>query len=143
LKEFFCPWSNGAIHPVARPAFLRAVETSPLNFKILADQFVQIDTPRYYVPSNHPGRAIMNLKRAAEFIEDFKGKKRDLSFVIVFEIEVTIAANAAPGDTFDHRDLDRRIRVGFEIVVADKIVPRRNVKMTDFHRVYDTIRPAQ
>jgi hypothetical protein len=40
FQEFVRPGRNGAIHPIARPAFLRAVKTSALNLKILADQFI-------------------------------------------------------------------------------------------------------
>jgi FdhD protein len=137
------PRGDGVIHPVARPAFLRAFETNPLNFKSLVDQLVEIDTARDHVSSNQPGRAIVNLKCAAELIEDLKGKKCDLPFVIVLEIQVTVTADPAPGDALDYRHLNRRICVRLATVVPDKIVVRRNVKMTDFHRVYDNIRALQ
>ena len=43
------------------------------------------------------------------------------------------------GHTFDQWDFNRRIFVRFAAMVAYKIMPSRNVKMTDFHRRHDTI----
>ena len=75
----------------------------------------------------------MQLERAAKFIKNFEGKKRDLSLVIIFEIEIAVATNTAAGHAFDHRHFDRRIIARFAPVMADKIVAGRNVKMADFH----------
>ena len=46
FQKFFRTRRNGAIHPITGPAFLRAVKSNSLNFKILADQFVKIDIAR-------------------------------------------------------------------------------------------------
>jgi FdhD protein len=73
-------------------------------------------------------------ERAAKFIKNFEGEKRDLSLVIIFEIEIAITANPATGHAFDHGDFDRRIIARFASVMSDEIVAGRNVKMADFHR---------
>jgi FdhD protein len=75
----------------------------------------------------------VQLERTAKVIKNLERKKRDLALVIVFEIEVTIAADTPAGYAFDHRHLNHRVRVRLPAVVADKIVPGRNVQVTDFH----------
>ena len=125
---------NGAIHPVARPAFLHAVKTNAVNFKVLVDQFVEIGAAGDHVASYKSRRAVPNLHRVAEFIENFERKKCDLALVIVLEIEVTIATNPSASHAFDHLRLNHGVRVRLATVMPDKIVPPRNVQVTDFHR---------
>jgi FdhD protein len=84
----------------------------------------------------------VQLERAAKFIKNFERKERDLSLVIIFEIEIAITANPATGHAFDHRDFDRRIIARFASVMSNKIVTGRNVKMADFHRPMITSRRA-
>src|SRR4030095_7892252 len=81
----------------------------------------------------------MQLERAAKFIKNFERKKRDLPLVILFEIEVAVAANTPTSHAFDHRHFDRRVIARLASVMADKIVAGRNVKMADFHRTHDNI----
>jgi len=100
------------------------METNVLNFEILADELVQIGPTGDHVAPCNSRRAVPNLHRAAKFIENFERKKCDLAFVIILEIEVTIAANATAGRTFDHRHFDNRVRVRLAAVMADKIVSR-------------------
>ena len=133
LEEFLCAGRDGAIHPVARRRFLRSVEPDTLNFKVLADQAVEIATAREDITPDSVGRAMVNFERGAQLLENFERKKCDLPLVIFFEIEVAVTANAAAGDAFDARNLNRRVRVGHAFVMSDKIVPGRNVEMTDFH----------
>jgi FdhD protein len=84
----------------------------------------------------------VQFERAAKFIKNFQRKERDLSLVIIFEIEIAITANPATGHAFDHRDFDRRIIARFASVMSNKIVTGRNVKMADFHRPMITSRRA-
>src|SRR5438094_6753968 len=139
FQEFFRARCDGAIHPIAWPAFLRAVKTDALHFKILADQFVKIGAAHDDVAPHLGGRPLSKPERLAKLIENTEGKKCDLAFVVVFEIEVAIPANAAASHTFDHRHLDYRVSVRLATVMTDKIVSRRNVKMADFHRAHDNI----
>ena len=133
LEEFLCTGRDGAIHPVARRRFLRSVEPDTLNFKVLADQAVEIDTAREDITPDSAGRAMVNFERGAQLLKNLERKKCDLPLVIFFEIEVAVTANAAAGDAFDARNLNRRVRVGHAFVMSDKIVPGRNAEMTDFH----------
>jgi FdhD protein len=58
-----------------------------------------------------------------------------LALVVVLEVEITIAANPTARHTFDHGHFDHGMRVRFATVMANEIVPRRNVQVTDFHRL--------
>jgi FdhD protein len=115
------------------------MEANSLDFEILINQIVEIDAPRDDVSSSQRRRAVLDFERAAEFVENFEREKCDLPFVVVFEIKVAITTNSATGDAFDHRNLKRRMFVWFAAVVSDKIVAPGNVKVTDFHRLHDTI----
>lgn len=110
------------------------MKTNALNFKVLANQLVQIDAAGDHVASRHSRRTLVNLQCAAELIENFLGKKCNLSFVVVFEIEIPVAANPLPRCAFDHRHLIHSVRVRLAAVMTDKIVALRNVQVTDFHR---------
>ncbi len=133
LEEFLCAGRDGAIHPVARRGFLGSVEPDTLNFKILADQAVEIETASEDIAPDHSGRVMVHSEHGAQLLKNLDRKKRDLPLVILFEIEVAVTTNAAASDAFDARDLNRRMRVGHAFVMSDKIVPGRNVEMTDFH----------
>ena len=139
MQKFLRAGSDRAIHPVTRPAFLRPVKTDSLHFEIPIDQFVKIDIARDDVSSGERGRAVLHFQRTAELVENLAGEKCNLAFVIVFEIKVAITTNSAVSHAFERRDFNHRKLTGFLSVMSDKIVARRNVKMTDFHRRHDTI----
>jgi len=123
------------IHPITRRAFLRSVKTNALNLKFLADEFVQIKAASDHVAPRRGRRSIMCIQRSAELVENVERKKSDLSLVVVLEVEVTISANPAACDTFDHGHFDRGMRVRLATVMANEIVSWRNVQVTDFHRL--------
>ena len=76
----------------------------------------------------------MQFERAAQLVENLEREKCDLPFVIVPVIEEPIAAEAAPGHTFDQWNFDNRMIVRFAAMMTKVVVPRRNVEVTDFHR---------
>jgi len=79
------------------------------------------------------------LHGAAKFIENFQRKESDLTFVIVLEIEVSIAANTTPRHAFYFRRFNHRMRARFAPVMTNKIVSRGNEQVTNFHRTHATI----
>jgi FdhD protein len=139
FQKFFRARPDGAIHPITGPAFLGTVKKDALDFKILADQLIQIDISRNDVAPDCCGRASLDLERVAQLIKNLQGKEGDLALVIVPEIKVTIAANATTSHAFDQWNLDRGKFIRFAAVVPNKIVSARNIKMTDFHRRNDNI----
>jgi FdhD protein len=118
------------------------METNALNFKFLADEFVQIKAARDHVAPRRSGRSIMCVQRNAELFENVERKKSDLSLVVVLEVEVTISANPAARDTFDHGYFDHGMRVRLPTVMANEIVSRRNVQVTDFHRLQQYLKSS-
>jgi len=84
----------------------------------------------------------MYVQRSAKLIENVEREKRDLTFVIVFKIQVAIAANPTARDAFDHGHFDHGMRVRLPTVMADEIVPRRNVQVTDFHRLQQYLKSS-
>lgn len=83
----------------------------------------------------------MELSRVAKFIENFQGKESDLTFVIVLEIEISIAANATASDAFYLGRFNHLMRIRFATVMANKIVSRGDEQVTNFHRIHATIEP--
>ena len=84
----------------------------------------------------------MYVQRDAKLIENIEREKCDLAFVVVLKIEVTISANSTPRDTFDQGHFDHGVRVRFATVMAHEIVPRRNVQVTDFHRLQQYLKSS-
>ena len=84
----------------------------------------------------------MYTQSSAKLIENIEREKRNLAFVVVFKIEVTISANPAARDTFDHRHFDHQMRVWLATVMTNEIVPGRNVQVTDFHRLQQYLKSS-
>src|SRR5947208_7908172 len=142
FQEIFRARRERAIHPVTRRGFLRSIKTNALNFKFLADEFVQIKAARDHIAPRRSRRNIMCVQRNAELFENVERKKRDLALVVVLEVEVTISANPAACDTFDHGHFDHGMRVWLPTVMANEIVSRRNVQVTDFHRLQQYLKSS-
>ena len=134
FEKFFRALGNREVHPITRTAFLSPMETNALHFKILSDQTVEIDIARENVSTHNARGDPVHLQGAAKLVENFEREKGDLSLVISFEIEITIAPQSATGHAFDLRHLDHRKIVRLLSIMSDKVVSGRDVKMTDFHR---------
>ena len=115
------------------------MKTNALHFKILSDQVVKIDAPNENISSHGAWTNPIDLQGAAKFVKNVEREKCDLPFVIVFVIKVSVAAQSVTGHAFDFRYLDYRKIGRLLAITSDKVVPRRDVKMTDFHRVNDII----
>ena len=142
FQEIFRALRKCAIHPITRRAFLRSIKTNALNLKFLADEFVQIKAARDHVAPRRCRRSIMCVQRGAELFENIERKESDLSLVIVFKIEVTICANPAACDTFDHGHFDHGMVIRLPTVMANEIVSWRNVQVTDFHRLQQYLKSS-
>ena len=142
FQEIFRALRKCAIHPITRRALLGSIKTNALNLKFLADEFVQIKAARDHVAPRRSGRSIVCVQRSAELFENLERKKCDLAFVIVFKIEVTICANPAACDTFDHGHFDHGMVIRLPTVMANEIVSWRNVQVTDFHRLQQYLKSS-
>jgi len=84
----------------------------------------------------------MQVHRSAQLFENIERKECDLSLVVALKVEITIAANPTTCDTFDRRYFDHRVRARLATVMANEIVPRRNVQVTDFHRLQQYLKSS-
>jgi len=109
------------------------MESNALNFELLPDQLIQIDAFSDGIPPDQPRRTIPKFHRATKMMKDFQSEKCDLTFVTFFVVEKTVAANAVTGHAVDYGNLQNRIIVRFPPMMAEKVVARGKVKMTDFH----------
>jgi hypothetical protein len=109
------------------------MKTDSLNLKVLVDEIIEVYATRNDVAPDPAARAIVHLQRPAKFLEDLAGEKSDLPFVILPVIEIAIAANAMTCDAFDHWNFQGWMGVRFASVMAEEIMSRGNVKVTDFH----------
>ena len=105
-EKFFCAGGKGDIHPFARRAMLRAAELHALNFEIATDEGKQIDAGDDNIAAQYARRFLPDSKVRAKPLENLRGKKRDLAFVIFPVIKVTIADQTLACDTFDSLLLD-------------------------------------
>ena len=110
-----------------------------MQFELLPDQFIQLNTASYYVSARQRRIAVLQLQSRAQIIKHFLREKCDLSLVILPVIEKSVVPDAAPGHAFNRFHFDRRMVVRFAAVMSKKIVAAGDVKMTDFHRGHDNI----
>ena len=119
------------IHPVARRALGDSEESNTLQFKLFSDQCIEVQSLRDNIPPEDRGRAIMGAHLSTKALVDFEGEERDLSLIIRFEIEESVAFQTSPSEAlngfdFQHGMFSRRL-----LVVAEIIVTWTNVKVTD------------
>ena len=85
---------------------LRAVKFHALNFEVATDEGKKIDPGDDDVAAQNARRFLPNIKVGAELLENLRGKKCDLAFVIFSMIEVAIPEQTFACDTFDPFPLD-------------------------------------
>ena len=95
-----------------------------LNFEVTTDERKKINTGNDDVAAQHPGRFLRDSKADAEPLENLRGKKGDLAFVIFPMIKVAVAEQALARDTLDPFPLNQRRPSRRLAVVADEIVFR-------------------
>ena len=115
------------------------MKANPLDLKIFPDQFIKIAIARENVSPDRARRNGLDLQGATELVENVQREKRDLAFVVLLVIKITVPSQPAPGDALDFGHLNHGKLIRFLAVMADKIVAGRNVKMTNLHRSDDII----
>ena len=125
---------NRPVHPITWPAFLGATESNALNFELLTDQLIQIDTCSDGIAADKTRRTVPKFHRATKIMKDLRSEKRDLTFVTFLVVKKTVPANAMTGHAIDYGNFNNRIIVRLTSVMAEKVVAGRNIKTTDFHQ---------
>ena len=96
----------------------------PLNFELTTDERKKINTGNDDVAAQHPRRFLRDSKAGAEPLEDLRGKKCDLAFVIFAMIKVAVAEQTLARDTLDPFPLNQRRRSRRLAVMANEVVFR-------------------
>ena len=134
FKKLFRARRNRPVHPVTGPTFLCATKPNALNFELLPDQLIQIDTRSDGITADKARRTIPKFHRATKLIENLKSEKRDLTFVTFLVVEKTVSANTVTGHAVDRWNFNNWMIVRFTSMMAEKVVAGRNIKTTDFHQ---------
>jgi len=87
---------------------LRAAELHALNFEIATDERKKIDAGDDNIAAQYARRFLPDSKVCAEPLENLRGKKCDLAFVIFAMIKVTIPDQTFTRDAFDSLLLNQR-----------------------------------
>ena len=94
----------------------------PLNFELTTDERKEINSGNDNVAAQHPRRFLPDSKAGAEPLENLRGKKCDLAFVIFAMIKVAIPKQTFARDTFDSFLLNQRRRSRRLAVMANEVV---------------------
>ena len=124
---------------MTRAAFGGSQKAHALDFKLHPDERIQIHFRRDDISPRDAGRFAADTELAAKFFKNFRREKGDLALVVVLEIKEAVALDAAAGHAADFRALDQRAFARRLFVVAEEIMPRRNVEMADFHNPKMTV----
>ena len=93
-----------------------------LNFELTTDERKEINSGDDDVAAQHARRFLPDSKVGAEPLENLRGKKCDLAFVIFSMIKVAVPEQTLARDTLDSFLLNERRRSWRLAVVADEIV---------------------
>ena len=96
----------------------------PLNFEVTTDERKEINSGNDDVAAQHPRRFLSDSEVSAEPLENLRGKKCDLAFIIFAMIKVTVAEQTLARDTLDPFPLNQRRRSRRLAVMANEVVFR-------------------
>ena len=129
------PRRQRAVHPVAWTAFLSPEEPDPLELKLAPDERFETDAAGDDIPPEDrwgpPGRG----QSLGNIPVGLLLEEGDLALVILLVVEESVPFDAAPGDTPKFGNLDHGVVPRRLLMVADKIVARRQEKMGQFRRI--------
>jgi len=95
-----------------------------LNFELTTDERKKIDPGDDDVAAQDARRFLSDSKAGAESLENLRGKKCNLAFVIFAMIKVAIAEQTLARDTLDPFPLNQRRRSRRLAVMANEVVFR-------------------
>lgn len=104
-----------------------------MNLELLTDERVEVLSLDDDIASVNVGTPVENGEVIAEAAMCLDLKKGDLTFVIRFVVEIAVAPDPAPGDTFDLVDFLDRSCPRRPAEMTDIDMSRRNEKMQNFH----------
>ena len=103
---------------------LCASKLHPLDFELTTDERKEINSGNDDVAAQYPRRFLSDSKVSAEPLENLRGKKCDLAFVIFAMIKVAVAEQTFARDARDSFLLNQRRRSRRLAVMANEVVFR-------------------
>ena len=103
---------------------LCASKLHALNFELTTDERKEINSGNDDVAAQHSRRFLPDSKAGAKLLENLRGKKGDLAFVIFPMIKVAVPEQTFAGDALDSFPLNQRRPSLRLAVVANEIVFR-------------------
>ena len=123
FEEIFgAGFAAGFVHPVARFAFLDALEEHFAEAEGFADQGIEIDAFEDDVATEGGGGERRIVHVLADLVDDGLVEEGDLALIVGFEIEEAILADAASGDELDGVAFFDLMRACFLPVMAEVVV---------------------
>jgi hypothetical protein len=122
LQPVFSSGPKGRVQPVTRFALLHAGEFHALNLELNANQRIQIHTGDQNISTGASRLGLGKVQFTAELVQDFQREKSDLAFVILFEVEESVAADATASHALDLVHLYHWILAGRLSVMAKEVV---------------------
>ena len=119
------------VHPITGFGFGDAEEGHALEGELAADEGRQIEAAGERVAAEDGGIARWSGEGGDEVMVGFLGKEGDLSGVVGFVIEKTIADEAAAGDALNFCDGEERVFGGGSAVAPEVVMSRGNKKSDD------------
>ena len=104
-----------------------------LHFEVTTDERKEVDPGNDDVAAQYARRFLPDAKVGAESLENLRGEKCDLAFVIFSMIEVAVPEQTLACDTLGSFPRNQRRRPGGLPVVANEIMFRRNEDLFDLH----------
>jgi hypothetical protein len=131
LQEFFRSGRKCLVHPITRFALFHPAKKHTLNFKFLPDPLIQVNTRCNHIAPEDRRLFIMHVQRVTQRLVSFQREESDLARVIRFVIEESIADDTSSRNALNFNARDRGIRSRRMTMMAEEIVPARNIKVSD------------
>src|SRR5262249_2900848 len=97
----------------------------------LADELIEIDPPGDHVAPKDRRRLVPDVEFRAQLLIDLVGEEGELPFVVGLEIEEAVPLDAASGKDAKLGAFYHRMLAGRLFVMAEEIVPGRDVEVFD------------
>ncbi|MCB1094995.1 MAG: hypothetical protein KDN22_05380 [Verrucomicrobiae bacterium] len=110
---------------------MRSFETHSLDFKLNADQGIQIAALNQNVSAKSAHIFVPQIEMPTQGIKYFFGKERDLPLIVVFVIVEAVPAQSFARNALDLLKALRGMSPRNLTVMAEKIVPGRNENFDD------------
>jgi hypothetical protein len=123
------------VHPVAGLALTGAVKEHSLNFEVMTNESIQVQTTHDYVAPRLGDRLALDLKALAKSFENLLGEKGDLPLVVFHIVKKAVTTNSPTRHALRFLHRQTWSLTWRQSVVPVEVVIWRNVNAGDDHRL--------